>query len=247
MKKYMVGAFASIILLLSGCNRGGSNKTITFALSADYPPFEYYKDDKIMGFDIELAEMLAKEMGKEAKFENMQFSGILPALQHGSVDAAISTIAVSEERQKNFDFSDTYYTESLAAVFKKDRPIADSSGFVGKNIACQLGTTMEMWLKKNVPTGNLLLMDTNNQVIEALKAGHVDVALVDGVQATAFCQQNGMLDYTIIAQSDTGYGVAFKKGSPLLDALDKALQSLRTKGALKKLEQKWLGDNLWKN
>jgi polar amino acid transport system substrate-binding protein len=106
---------------------------------------------------------------------------------------------------------------------------------------------MEMWLKKNVPTGNLLLMDTNNQVIEALKAGHVDVALVDGVQATAFCQQNGMLDYTIIAQSDTGYGVAFKKGSPLLDALDKALQSLRTKGALKKLEQKWLGDNLWKN
>jgi polar amino acid transport system substrate-binding protein len=247
MGKYIVGALTSLVLLFSGCNKNGSDKTITFALSADYPPFEYYKDNKITGFDVELAEMLAKEMGKKAKFENMQFSGILAALQNGSVDAAISTIAINEERQINFDFSDPYYTESLAAVFKKDTPITDSSMLTGKNIACQLGTTMEMWLKKHTPTSNMLLMDSNNQVIEALKAGHVDVALVDGVQAMAFCQQNAMLGYTIIAQSDSGYGVAFKKGSPLQYAFNKALKSLAAKGELEKLEQKWLKGKTWKN
>jgi polar amino acid transport system substrate-binding protein len=233
----------NLALLLIGC--GGNDKTnnaIKFAVSAEYPPFEYYTNGEIKGFDIELAQLIAKELGKEAVFENMQFSSILAALQNSSVDAAISTITITEERKKNFDFSESYYNESLAMVFAQDKPITSKAQLANKKIACQLGSTMDTWLKKYATTTEIITMNGNNQAIEALKAGHVDGVLVDGAQGAAFGQQNTDLSYAVIAKSDTGYGIAFKKGSLLTEQINKALKALAIKGEIKKLQEKWLGD-----
>ncbi len=240
MKKYIIYVISLFAFVLSGCKEDVKTNVLTFATTADYPPFEYYKDGKITGFDIELAELIAKELGKEASFENMQFSGILPALTEGQVDAAISTISITYERKKNFDFSTAYYVEAMAAVFKDAYPVTDQAELAGKKIACQLGSTMEIWLKKHVPSAELVAIDNNNQSIEALKAGHVDVALMDGVQGVIFSKKNPGLNYAIIAKSDNGYGVAFKKGSSLKDEVNQAIKSLKSKGEISKLEKKWI-------
>ncbi len=246
MKKDLFKILLASFLLI-GCSEDKKSGEIKFATSAEYPPFEYHEGGEIKGFDVELARLIAKELGKEAIFENMQFSTILPTLQNGLVDAAISTITITDERKKNIDFSNPYYTESMATVFVKDNPITDKAQLPQKKIACQLGTTMEIWLKKHVPTAEIIPLDNNNLAIEALKVGHVEVVLVDAIQGAVFSKKNPGLSYAVIGSSDTGYGVAFKKGSPLKDQINKALQALEEKGELQKLKQEWLEETPWKN
>ena len=170
----------------------------------------------------------------------MQFSSVLLALQDTSVDAAISTITITKDRQNNFDFSEPYYVESMAMVFVKDKPILDKSQLSKKKIACQLGTTMEIWLKSNYSDVKIIAMNNNNQAIEALKVGHVDGVLIDQMQGKVFSNKNSNLDYTIIGQSETGYGIAFKKNSPLKEQVNKALKALESNEELEKLKKKWL-------
>ena len=240
MRKYIKSIVLLSTLALYGCNEDKSSNIIKFSTSAEYPPFEYHENGEIKGFDIDLAKAIAKELGKEAKFEDMQFSSVLLALQDTSVDAAISTITITKDRQNNFDFSEPYYVESMAMVFVKDKPILDKSQLSKKKIACQLGTTMEIWLKSNYSDVKIIAMNNNNQAIEALKVGHVDGVLIDQMQGKVFSNKNSNLDYTIIGQSETGYGIAFKKNSPLKEQVNKALKALESNEELEKLKKKWL-------
>ena len=124
MNKIIAYILIGSLLFLTGCSNNKENKettTIHFATSAEYPPFEYQEHGVLKGFDIELAKLIAKELGKEAVFDNMQFSSILPALTSGQVDIAISTITITNER-KNFRFTAPYYFEGMAAVFKQETP-----------------------------------------------------------------------------------------------------------------------------
>ncbi|MCL5436957.1 MAG: ABC transporter substrate-binding protein [Candidatus Dependentiae bacterium] len=236
---------AIFLATLLGCARKRGDNVLTFALSADYPPFEYFENGEIVGFDVELAQLLAKELGKQARFVDMQFSSIFAAVQNGGADAAISTIAVTPERQKNFDFSEPYHVQMLATVFRKAVPFAEVSQLVGAKIACQLGTTMELWAKAHVPSADLTLLDLNTQVIEALKAGHVDVALVDAAQAKAFVTKNGGLACACIARSDAGYAILCPKGSGLATQFTQALRKLQQNGELTKLQHKWFEEASW--
>lgn len=230
-----------LILLSFGLhvNAVGS-KIIRFATSAEYPPFEYKVGGVIQGFDIDLANLIAKELGKEAVFEDMQFSTILPALQNNHVDAAIATITVTAERKQHFDFSQVYYLDAIAVVYKDHHPIHTKSDLKNKKIACQLGSTMQIWLKNNGFTDQTITLDNNNLAIEALKANHVDVVLMDGPQGALFSQKNAHLGYQIIEKSPDGYAIATQKGSPLILEINQAITTLKQNGEIAKLEKKWL-------
>lgn len=250
MKKIILFVLIASFLFISGCNGGNGQKksnVIHFATAAEYPPFEYEEHGVIKGFDIELAKLIAKELGKEAVFDNMQFSSILPALTSGQADAAISTITITYDRQKNFDFTSPYYFEGMAAVFKKDSPIHDPSQLAGKKIAAQLGSTMEIWLKKHAQEEQIVPMDNNNQAIEALKAGHVDVVLLDGAQGAIFSQKNPTLSYAIIAKAEDGYGIALPKHSLLTARINRILNTLKENGEIAKLQKTWLESIQWKS
>ncbi|MBS0290044.1 MAG: amino acid ABC transporter substrate-binding protein [Proteobacteria bacterium] len=244
--KILIIILVSIISICSfyGNNKGSASQVLTFAISAEYPPFEYRVHGELHGFDIDLARLIAKELGKEAHFADMQFSAILPAVQNGQVNAGISTITVTQYRKQHFDFSHTYYFDSITAVFKKNQPILSMADLNGKKIACQLGTNMEVWLKKNGFANQLITMDNNNQAIEALKAAHVDVVLMDGPQGVIFSKKNSNLDHKTIAQSEDGYGIVMQKHSPLLAEINMAIQNLKKKGEIAKLQEKWLKGDL---
>lgn len=246
MKKSFALVSILTTVFLSSCEDGEKNY-IVFGISAEYPPFEFYKSDSLVGFDIDLAKLIAKEINKEAKFEDMQFSSIMPSIQNGSVDAAISTITITEERKKNFDFSESYYEESISVIYKEHLPLRNKESLNNKKIAAQLGTTMAIWLKNNLPDTELIIMNNNNQAVEALKAGHVDGVLIDSVQAVSFASKNQGLAYSFIAKSENGYGIAVKKGAKLKEDINSALQSLNEKGELDKLKNKWLESAQWNN
>lgn len=234
-------------LLLSGCREQKNPREIHFATFAEYPPFEYSSHGKIEGFDIDLAKIVAEKLGKKAVFDNMQFSTILPAITSGQDDAAIATITITPDREKNFDFTTPYYFEGMATVYKTNKPASNVAQLTGKKMAAQLGSVMEIWLRKHFPAGEIIALNSNNQAIEALIAGHVDVVLMDGAQGAVYSQKHAELSYSVITKADSGYGIALKKGSPLTAEMNQALKTLAAQGEIKKLQLKWLGVASWSN
>ena len=100
--------------------------------------------------------------------------------------------------------------------------------------------------KKYVPTAELISMNNNNQVMEALKAGHVEAVIMDGAQSLVFSQKNPGLSYALIGKSDDGYGIALPKNSPLTAQVNQALKKIQASGAIEKLQHQWLEDSQWK-
>ncbi len=219
---------------------------IHFSTSAEYPPFEYLDHGELKGFDIELAKLIAQELHKKPVFDNMQFSTVLSTIASGKDDAAIATLTITEARKKNFDFSEPYYFEGMAAVYKTSKPVNTVSSLQKKKLSAQLGSVMDIWLKEHVPNEQITAFDNNIQAVEALQAGHVDMVLMDKVQAQVFSQKHSGLAYAMLAESKVGYGIAVKKDSPLSAEINLALEKLKAKGEIEKLKAAWLENVSWK-
>jgi polar amino acid transport system substrate-binding protein len=240
MKFRIFAALFAVCSVLSGCKNNTEPKTLKFAVCADYPPFEYYENGKIVGFDIDLARALVEKLGQDAIFEDMQLTAMLASVDNGFSDAAISALAATKDRLQNYDFSARYYDESFATVYKKEHPIATQAQLSSAKIVCQLGSSMEIWLKNNVPNVSYGTTDNNNQAIEALKAGHYDCVFMDEIQATTFCKKNPGLEASHIATSGDGYSIALKKNSALMREINIALEKLQEDGTINKLQEKYL-------
>ncbi|KTD63852.1 glutamine-binding periplasmic protein precursor [Legionella santicrucis] len=240
MSKFINLVSIALIFFLSACNSNKKEKYLHFATSAVYPPFEYSTHGEIKGFDIDLARLIAKELGKEAVFDNMQFSTVLPAISSGQDDIAIATITITEARKNNFDFSEPYYFDGIASVYRSHQPVIVPDQLKGKKVAVQLGSIMEIWLREAFPQIDATVLDNNTQAIESLISGRVDVVLMDGIQGKIFSEKYTELSYSLIAKADYGYALAVKKGSPLTAKINKALQKLKANGAIQKLEMIWL-------
>ncbi len=102
---------------------------------------------------------------------------------------------------------------------------------------------MEIWLKKNRLDAQITLLNNSNQSIEALKAGLVDVVLMDDAQGAVFGHKTPGLSYSTIAKSTDGYGIAFAMHSPLKPKVNAILHQLSASGELNQLKLKWLGAN----
>lgn len=237
MKKFVVATLCAAfsMLIVSSCKKRDA-QTLTVATCADYPPFEYYaKDGSLQGFDIELARLVARQLRRDISFQVLDFASVLAALETGNADMGISTISVTPERKKQFQFSEPYYTQVLCAIRLKK----DSHGFSGKIIGCQAGTTMEEWVKKNHGTERCITMDENTQLVEALKSGQVDVVVIDGYQAQAFCERHSELTYTMLGVAPSYYAIACAKGSDLIQDINKAVDFLKKSGELDALKRKY--------
>lgn len=228
------------LLLLIGCGEEKDSTVLRAVTSGDYPPFEFVEKGELVGFDIDLAKLVGKQMGCNIEFEQMPFHALINAVSSGKADIAIATLTFTDEREKQVDFSTPYYYEKMAVVYKKEAPIENIDMLKGKKIAIQLGTTMEIWLKKTAPDVEIVAVNTNNQAIESLKSGQVDAALLDGIQAAEFSKNNKFLDFSHIGDSLDGYAIALKKKSDLTSKVNEALESLKKSGDIEKLQKKWM-------
>jgi ABC-type amino acid transport substrate-binding protein len=221
-----------------------TGKVLVAGLSADYPPFELIKDGVIVGFDIDLANKIAKELGYTVQIKDMKFASLISALQTGRIDFAISSMNATPERRKNVDFSVEYYTPKYSMIHKEGKPIASVDDLNGKIIGVQNGTTMEIFLQDQLKAGKsfkLISLDKNTLMVEEVKVGRMDGVLTEAAQAKAFMEKNqGIISYSDIGLGGNGYAIAFKKGSLLTKEFDKAIKKLDESGELKKLELKWV-------
>lgn len=242
MTKYLLLVCALLFQLVA------EPKKIIVGISADYPPFEFKQGEKIVGFDADLAQEVGKQLGLCVEFKDMSFSMLFNALTHEEIDIIISFVGSNEERIKNYDFSLPYYYDTYAILHKKNTSIKKEN-LKRATIACQMGTAgMQSWLKSEAAEAQVVLMDTMPQMAEAVKAGHVDGALMDATQGREFVKNSKNLSYTIVGTVANGTCIAMKKNSPLKPMIDEIIKQLHQNGFLKELEKKWIeGDTKTNN
>ena len=215
-------------------------KKIVFATSVDYPPFEYFSNGELKGFDVELAQAVAKELQAEYSFRDMNFSNILASIDNNAADAGIACCSATPERAKHYDFSDEFHRDRYAIIFKEGTEFNGEADLQGKHVAVQVGTTMALWLKSHAPKAKRDLYDTNIMAVESLRSGKVDGVLVEASQAKQFCSRNKGLRWKDVGQADHGFAIVLPKGSPLKEQINAAIRKLKNDGTLRRIAQKYL-------
>ena len=265
-KKLLLG-FAGIFALttLAACSSSKDTLekvqdkgTLTVALNPHFAPFEFKTiqngKDTIVGADVEIAKAIADELGVKVKFSEMSFDNVLANVQSGKADIAISGISATKERQKIFDFSDTYYESETVLVVKKDATgtYKQTGDFAKKSVAVQKGSIQENIAKANLSDANVVSLAQPGEAINELKSGQVEGVVLEKAIAQGYVDQNSDLavsdiakgyvdqnsdlsvsDITLKSDSKDAYAVAMPKGSDKLkEKVNKVIAKLKKEGKI---------------
>jgi len=214
---------------------------LVIGTSPDYPPFESLdKDNKVIGFDVDIMEAVAKKLGVKLEIVQINFDGLIAALTAKKFDIMAAGVSVTDERKKTVDFSQPYLIGNDAILVHKDSGLkpAKLEDLKGKKVAAQLGTVQADALKKvegiEVKEYNLF-----TEAASALAAKQVDAVYLHSVVAKSFAKANPVLTIGLeIKAEDTAY--ALRKDTPDLTAfVNEVLTEMEKNGEMEKLVQKW--------
>lgn len=226
---------------------GNDQQKLVMVTSADYPPYEFRNtaagEDEIIGFDIDIAKYITKELGLGLEIRDTDFSGIIPALQSRRADFAMAGMTPTAERKKNADFSEIYYEAKNTIVAKEGSNLKTPENLAGKKVGVQLGTIQEKEGKK-IKGANLIPLNRTGEIIQEVKAGRIDAAIIENTIASGFVANNSDLEFNIIPNTEeAGSAIAFPKGSELVDDFNRVLQQMKESGELEGLVKKWFENN----
>ena len=123
--------------------KSDKKEKLVMATNAEFPPFEYYDGDEVVGIDAEFAAAIADKLGMDLKIEDMAFDSIIPAVQSGKADIGAAGMTVTEDRATQVDFSDSYYTGVQVIIVTDDSDITGPDDLKGKKILVTAGPTQE--------------------------------------------------------------------------------------------------------
>ncbi|WAA12759.1 transporter substrate-binding domain-containing protein [Fervidibacillus halotolerans] len=253
MKK-LIGIMFTILtmmVILTGCGGGTENNTgdsskekkvLKMATSADFPPFESYNEEgEFVGFDIDLAQAIADELGYELEIQDMKFDGLIGALQSNRVDIVLAGMSATEERKKNVDFSIEYHRSGEMFLTNADKPVTSLEELEGKLVGVQLGTIQEEGadVLKEEYSFEVKKVDSAAVLVQELLSGRVDVIYMDKQVATGYMEEHGLAGFDDPTTSSPGMAIAFPKGSDLVEKVNDILQTFQENGKLDELKDKW--------
>ena len=223
---------------------------IKIGLEGTYPPFSFVDESgKLSGFEVELSEALAKELGVKVKLQATPWDGILAALESKRLDAVVNQVTISEERKKKYDFSKPYTVSGIQALVLKKNvdSIKKADDLAGKKVGVGLGTNYEQWVKQDVPKADVRTYEDDPSKFADLRNGRIDAILIDRLAALEYAQKAKDTELAGPAFSRLESGVALRKGEPeLLAAINKAIDKLKADGTLAKLSEKYFGADVTK-
>ena len=207
------------------------------ASSLDFEPFEYVKDGKPTGFDIDLITAIAKQLcAPEPQITNIGFDTIIPQVQSGQQTVGMSAITITDERKATVDFSKPYFNADQSLLVGKDAKIASVKDLTKDlRVGVAAGTTGELWAKDNVKDASVQSFPTTSAAFQALTAGQIDAVISD---KTVTAEQETLGTGKVVETIDTGeaYGIAVQKGnSALVTGLDMAIDALKASGEYDKI------------
>ena len=219
--------------------------TFTVGFDAEFPPYGY-KDEsgEYVGFDLDLAEAVIKQMGSKMEFKSMGFDALIPAVQSGQIDMIASGLSANPEREKQVAFSDVYFDKNgfVIIVNKDNDSLKDWADLEGKKVGAQVGTEPVKMIQE--AKGEVKQLDSNAQAFMELRAKTLDAFVVDQPVAMFYMKQGGSEDLKIVGTPKTDVGFVFamkKENKELQAAVNKALKELKANGEYDKIFEKWFG------
>ncbi|QDY70819.1 transporter substrate-binding domain-containing protein [Qingshengfaniella alkalisoli] len=214
-----------------------------------FVPFEMMDQDtgEMTGFDMDIIRELADRAGFEIEINTMDFNGIIPAVQTGSVDIAIAGITITDERSEIVDFSDPYYDSGLKILVGANQDDVESiEDLEGMTIGTKIGSTSFDYLTETLgDTATITPYPGSSDMYMALLGGSVDAVFYDAPNVGYFAQTRGEGRVKVVGPLYEGqqYGIAFVKGSELVDPVNEALAAMREDGTYDEIHTKWFGSS----
>jgi len=247
--------------LLASCGGGGDSApsasdaglvkpgTLTVCSDVPYPPFEEFDKSAasgFKGFDVDIVQAVADGLDLKLAIRDSSFDGLQSgqALNAGQCDLAASAMTITPERQKNLDFSTSYYDSKQSLLVPKGSDIKSIEDLAGKTVGVQQGTTGKTYTEENAPkTAKIPSFPSDAEMYQAIQAGQVD-ALLQDLPVNLEHTKDGKFVIVEEYETNESYGLALKKGNTeLLEDVNAQLAELKSSGEHKKLYDKYFEAN----
>lgn len=251
MAMVIVLVSAMVLVSVSACKRTGSftveEGVLIMATNAEFPPYEFWEDGRIIGIDPEIAEVIAGRLGLTLRIDDIDFNAIIPSVTAGRADMGMAGMTVTAERMQSVNFSISYDAGVQAIIVRAGSPInakddlfAEGANF---NIGVQETTTGDIKTTDDLEEKGLATIHRFRRgadAVQALVTGRVDAVVIDNEPAKAFVAMNPGLKILETEYAAEYYAIAFSKRNPALrDAVNEVLQELLDDGTVQSIIDKY--------
>jgi arginine/ornithine transport system substrate-binding protein len=243
-----------LLLALALCTLGVTSfaqaKDLRVAIDPTYEPFTFKQEGKPVGFDVDIANALCEQIRRKCVFVEQGWDSMIPGLMARKYDVIISSMSITEDRQKQIDFTDKYYNTPSRVVTKKDLKYTGPASLKGKKIGVLKASTQEKYAVGELkPAGvDVVSYEAQDQVYLDIKAGRLDGTVADHVEVTGgFLNKPEGKDFELKGEDlfipkyfGTGAGIGLRKGQDALKGeLNAAIKAIRGNGTYKKINDKY--------
>ena len=216
---------------------------IVMGTEATFPPFEYVDEQtkQIVGFDIEIAKLIARKLGVSLVIKDIAFDGLIPALTTGKIDMIVAAMTITEERAKIVSFSQPYFTAGQVIVVRKDSSFRPKSyeDLAGHKVGVQQGTTADIDVSK-IKGVEIVRYTRFTDAFLDLAIGRIDAVVLDFAPAQAYVKFNPKLVISSPVLSEEKYGIAVRKeDTDLLEVINEVLKEMKEKTCYDMLVSLW--------
>jgi len=218
--------------------------TLVVASEGKFAPFNFVDGGKLAGFEIDIADGIARRMGLKVDWKTMSFDALLVGLAQDRWDLVIASHGITEERARAVTFAQPHYCTG-GVIVSKDGAIRTVKDLTGKVVAVQTGTTYFDNVKK-LPVKEMKNFPQDSSARAALETGHVDAWVTDKFVARASLAATPgttlkIGDYVFVER----VAAAVSKGNAGLAAeIDKALAAMLVDGTYATISKKWFGEDI---
>ena len=243
----------TVLLAAVACKRTSGTMTVEEGIlimvtNAEFPPYEFWDDGKIVGIDAEIAEVIAGKLGLTLRIEDIDFNAILPSVTGGRADMGMAGMTVTEERKQSVNFSTSYATGVQVIIVREGSVITsvddlfdDDADF---DIGVQEATTGDLYATWDLEDEGLAAIHRYRRgadAVQALVTGRVDCVIIDNEPAKAFVAMNRGLKILDTEFAVENYAIAFAlENTALRDAVDGALRELIENGTVQSIINKYI-------
>lgn len=183
-------------------NVAADAEVLTMATNAEFPPYEFYESDTIVGIDAVIAGLIADQLGMKLEISDMAFDSIIAAVTSGKADMAMAGLTVTDERKQSVDFSESYATGVQVIIVRDDSDITSADDIVAKiengediQIGCQNATTGYIYASDTIENGgfgdeHVQAFPKGADAVQALVTGKIDCVIIDNEPAKSFVAAN---------------------------------------------------------
>lgn len=218
---------------------------LSVGIGGDNPPWEFRgTDGKLIGFEVDIARAIAEELGRYLAFVDLRFWELFPAVESGRVDLAMSTISITPDRLKSFDFTQPYYATTQAVVVLRRSGIRSLDDLKDRRVSTIPRTTSDEWLQANrgrYHIAEMVPVPTLDEALAALTRRETDAHVGDA--PALIYRLLGRTDIAVVTRLPTHerYGLMLAKNSPLTAEVDAVISRMKVDGRLAAIHKRWFG------